>query len=200
MIERRKFLATVAAVAATALGGGPAAAGLIIDGLPPMRRRGDRIPALPDLPDVLPGIWQLDMTADKSGENLHLAVTDAMTDADRVAINHFFRDYNDHGAETVIADRLIVSLADLQRRAMGVPLVLYSGYRTPRTNAAKPGTAQNSRHLYGEAADISISGRGEAELFGLAGRTADALHLGFGKYHGQGFVHLDVGRERRWVV
>ena len=75
------------------------------------------------------------------------------------------------------------------------------GYRTPWSNeylrhrSAHTGVAQHSLHMQAEAIDIRLPGVPTAQL-----RDA-ALQLhrgGVGYYRGSDFVHVDVGRVRRW--
>jgi uncharacterized protein YcbK (DUF882 family) len=77
---------------------------------------------------------------------------------------------------------------------------LISGYRSPSTNAmlheADAGVATDSLHLKGWAVDVSLP---ERELKDVHA-AALALKLGgVGYYPDADFVHLDVGRVRRWV-
>ncbi len=80
------------------------------------------------------------------------------------------------------------------------PIRVVSGYRSPATNAMlraedASGVARQSLHLSGEAIDLSFGGRSLRRV-----RDA-ALALrggGVGYYPSSGFVHLDVGRPRRW--
>ena len=76
---------------------------------------------------------------------------------------------------------------------------LTSGYRSPETNAAlhelDSGVATNSLHMKGYAADISVPGRSLAEVYEMA----RALKLGgVGYYPNDDFIHVDIGRVRRW--
>lgn len=73
-------------------------------------------------------------------------------------------------------------------------LLIYSGYRTPETNALVDG-AGDSQHLRAAALDVHMP----AER--LAGFGETALRLGrggVGIYTSRGFVHLDSGPVRRW--
>jgi uncharacterized protein YcbK (DUF882 family) len=80
------------------------------------------------------------------------------------------------------------------------PVQVISGYRSPATNAllraGDPGqVAENSLHLTGEAVDLRFENRPLRRV-----RDA-ALSLragGVGYYPSSRFVHLDVGRPRRW--
>jgi uncharacterized protein YcbK (DUF882 family) len=80
------------------------------------------------------------------------------------------------------------------------PVQVISGYRSPATNALlrsedTGGVAERSLHLTGEAVDLCFEDRSLRRV-----RDA-ALALrggGVGYYPRSGFVHLDVGRLRRW--
>lgn len=76
------------------------------------------------------------------------------------------------------------------------PIVLHSGYRTSRTNKATEGAALNSRHVVGQAADISVPGVTSVKLAGMASLLGQG---GTGFYVGRGFVHVDTGSERVWI-
>jgi uncharacterized protein YcbK (DUF882 family) len=76
---------------------------------------------------------------------------------------------------------------------------LISGYRSPETNAMlheiDPEVATNSLHMKGQATDISLPGRPLRKLY----ETALALRMGgVGYYPDSDFIHVDVGRVRRW--
>jgi uncharacterized protein YcbK (DUF882 family) len=74
-----------------------------------------------------------------------------------------------------------------------------SGYRSPKFNEAlrKKGrqVASRSHHTLGEALDFRLPDV-EAEALAAA---AEEIHVGgLGTYASSGFVHVDVGRDRRW--
>ena len=77
---------------------------------------------------------------------------------------------------------------------------LISGYRSPRTNAMlrsfDPEVATNSLHMQGQAIDLSLPGRPLRALY----ETALAMNVGgVGYYPKSNFIHVDVGRVRRWT-
>ncbi len=79
---------------------------------------------------------------------------------------------------------------------------LTSGYRSPETNAAlhelDAGVAANSLHMKGMAADITLPGRPLRKLY----EAALIMRLGGVGYYpdpDDDFLHVDVGRVRRWV-
>jgi uncharacterized protein YcbK (DUF882 family) len=78
------------------------------------------------------------------------------------------------------------------------PVLLLSGYRTPRTNAAIEGASHASLHMEGMAADIALRGVPTAEVAQAAWAFSRITgFMGVGIY--PGFVHVDVGPRRSWV-
>jgi uncharacterized protein YcbK (DUF882 family) len=80
------------------------------------------------------------------------------------------------------------------------PIEVISAYRTPATNEwlaqNTTGVARMSLHTRGMAADIRLPERSLTELH----PAALALEAGgVGLYETSGFVHVDIGRIRRWV-
>jgi hypothetical protein len=80
------------------------------------------------------------------------------------------------------------------RQAMGHPLIVTSGYRSPEHNR-RVGGARNSMHLKGRAFDISTVNVDPQTLIDVAKRVGFS---GIGTYPKQGFVHLDTGPVRTW--
>jgi len=115
-------------------------------------------------------------------------------------LDQFLRDHRT-GDVTQLDERLFDLLHDLTF-AVGKPnteIDIVCGYRTPWSNEflrrTTVGVAEHSLHTLGEAIDIRIPGVATAQL-----RDA-ALGLGrggVGFYPESQFVHVDVGRVRRW--
>jgi uncharacterized protein YcbK (DUF882 family) len=115
-------------------------------------------------------------------------------------INYFLRDYR-NGEVRAYDPRLLDVLHELTE-SLGRPsaeIDVVCGYRTPKTNeylrAHGHAVAEHSLHMQAMAIDIRIPGVSTSEI-----RDA-ALKLrrgGVGYYAGDGFVHVDVGRVRRW--
>ena len=115
-------------------------------------------------------------------------------------LDQFLRDHRT-GDVTQLDERLFDLLHDLTF-AVGKPnaeINIVCGYRTPWSNEflrhTTVGVAEHSLHTLGEAIDIRIPGVPTAQL-----RDA-ALGLGrggVGFYPESQFVHVDVGRIRRW--
>lgn len=73
--------------------------------------------------------------------------------------------------------------------------ILHSGYRDPVRNMRIEGAALNSKHITGEAADISIPGVSSLQLAKFGQWLGGG---GVGWYPQKNFVHLDVGSVRSW--
>jgi uncharacterized protein YcbK (DUF882 family) len=119
------------------------------------------------------------------------------------AVAHLDQFLRDHRTGDVIQlDQHVFDLLHAVTVAVGRPeteIDIICGYRTPWSNEflrrTTLGVAEHSLHTQGEAIDIRIPGVPTAKL-----RDA-ALSLGrggVGYYPESRFVHVDVGRVRRW--
>lgn len=114
-------------------------------------------------------------------------------------LDRLMRDYR--AGETTPMDVRLYDLLATVQAALDKPGPLYvtSGYRTVATNqqlqAEGRNPAQNSLHLYGMAADVYAPGNSVQALESMAVTLAQG---GVGAYPRAGFVHMDVGRVRRW--
>ena len=115
-------------------------------------------------------------------------------------LNHYLRDHRTgdvRGYDPRVFDLLHDLLTALGRPDAEIDVIC--GYRTPWSNeylrTHGHGVAQHSLHMQAMAIDIRVPGVSTAELRD----TALALHRGgVGYYASSAFVHLDVGRVRRW--
>ena len=80
------------------------------------------------------------------------------------------------------------------RDALGKPMLVLSGYRSPAHNKAVGG-APASKHMDGTAFDIAMANHDPA-AFEAAARKAG--FKGFGFYPRSGFMHIDLGPAREW--
>ena len=117
-------------------------------------------------------------------------------------IDHYLRDHRT-GDVRHFDPRLFDLLYDLTAALgdSGGEIDVVCGYRTPwsnqflRTRSPHTGVARHSLHMQAEAIDIRLPGVPTAELRDAALR----LHRGgVGYYRSSDFVHVDVGRVRRW--
>jgi uncharacterized protein YcbK (DUF882 family) len=115
-------------------------------------------------------------------------------------LDHFLRDHRTgdiHHYDPRLFDLLNDLTASVNRA--GAELYVICGYRTPWSNeflrAHTAGVALHSLHMQAEAIDIRLPGVTTSAL-----RNA-ALALqrgGVGYYAKSDFIHVDVGRVRRW--
>lgn len=99
------------------------------------------------------------------------------------------------GADVICVDPELVTVLQLIRNHFGRPVTINSGYRTHAHNKAVGGAAQ-SRHLYGMAADIVVSGTKPGEVAAYADKLMPNSG-GIGIYSWG--VHVDTRAEKsRW--
>ena len=99
------------------------------------------------------------------------------------------------GSDTVFVSEELTEVLEKIRLHFGKPVVITSGYRTERHNE-KSGGAAYSRHKYGMAADITISGVAPADIAAYA-ETLLSGRGGIGIY--RRFCHVDVRTQKsRW--
>lgn len=87
----------------------------------------------------------------------------------------------------------LVQRLQVLRDIVRQPLVVNSGCRCERHNT-NIGGSQNSLHVTGLAADITIADKG---LLGDMARLLSDWSGGM-KYYAGRFIHLDIGARRRW--
>lgn len=115
------------------------------------------------------------------------------------AVNKVLRDFRT-GDEHVMDPRLLDLLNTVHGRVEArSPFQVISGYRSPKTNAVlherSHGVASGSLHMQGMAIDVRVQG---VELAHLHKAALDLGRGGVGLYPTSNFVHMDVGRVRRW--
>jgi len=115
-------------------------------------------------------------------------------------LDEFLRDHRT--GDVIQLDRRVFDLLHDLTVAVGKPeseIDIICGYRTPWSNEflrrTTPGVASHSLHMQGEAIDIRMPGVATSQLRDVA----LSLHRGgVGYYPESRFVHVDVGRVRRW--
>jgi uncharacterized protein YcbK (DUF882 family) len=115
------------------------------------------------------------------------------------AVNRVLRDFrtgDQHMMDPGLLDLLDTLHGKVESKA---PFQVISGYRSPRTNAMlhghSDGVASKSLHMQGMAMDIRVEG---VALDHLHKAALDIGRGGVGFYPTSNFVHVDVGRVRRW--
>jgi uncharacterized protein YcbK (DUF882 family) len=121
-------------------------------------------------------------------------LAEALAGFDRVLRDH--RTGEAHQMEPRLLD---LAVALTSRLDVNETVQIISGYRSPQTNAAlhagSSGVATRSLHMEGKALDIRIAGVDLARLRDAAWSLQSG---GVGYYPTSNFVHVDVGRVRRW--
>jgi uncharacterized protein YcbK (DUF882 family) len=115
-------------------------------------------------------------------------------------LDQFLRDHRT--GDVIQLDRRVLDLLHDLTAAVGRPdaeIDIICGYRTPWSNdflrRTTQGVASHSLHVQGEAIDIRMPGVSTSKLRD----AALTLHRGgVGYYPESRFVHVDVGRVRRW--
>lgn len=114
-------------------------------------------------------------------------------------VNHVLRDWRTNETH-VIAPQLLDLLTALQTRlGKSERFDVICGYRSPATNEMlherSAEVATHSLHLVGQAIDIHLPG---VELANLRDAALSLGLGGVGYYPESDFVHVDIGRVRRW--
>jgi uncharacterized protein YcbK (DUF882 family) len=136
-----------------------------------------------------------------TGESLdtaYWAAGDYVPDALQ-ALNHVLRDHRTGAIHTMASGLFDLVTTVRTRLDSRVSIQVISGYRSPETNAAlhahSAGVAEHSLHMEGEAMDVRIEG---VDLARLRDTAWSLQRGGVGFYPRSQFVHMDVGRVRRW--
>jgi len=138
------------------------------------------------------------------------------------------RDFVTHDRQTVwpryvavdprVLDKIELVMRELARRRgeerMDFEVEVHSGFRTPIHNSGVEGSARDSRHLYGDAADVAIDADGDGKLtifdayrveqaVDWVERLHPELAGGLGVYSSRRFAtpycHIDArGERKRW--
>ena len=114
-------------------------------------------------------------------------------------VNRVLRDFRT-GDQHMMDPRLLDLLSQVHGRIDSArPFQVISGYRSPKTNAMlhehSHGVANQSLHMQGMAIDVRVEG---VQLKHLHDAALGLGKGGVGFYPVSDFVHVDVGRVRRW--
>jgi uncharacterized protein YcbK (DUF882 family) len=176
-------------------------------------RLAGRDPSLADHPEgfleVAPGQTELNVST-------HLTVGDFITHDSQEEVWPKYVAINPR-----LLDKLELVVAEVQRRrgrvrVIDLALGVHSGFRTPWHNSRVPRAAGDSRHQYGDAADVVMDANGDGRITATDGMlVANAVERveyehpdlagGLGLYTGRQFrtpyVHIDTrGTPARWGV
>ena len=117
-------------------------------------------------------------------------------------LDHYLRDHrtsDERHFDPHLFDLLYSLTSSLNHPGGEIDVVC--GYRTPKSNeflrsrGAQTGVARRSLHMQAEAIDIRLPGVATAKVRDAALLLARG---GVGYYRASDFVHVDVGRVRRW--
>jgi len=114
-------------------------------------------------------------------------------------VNQFLRDFRTdetHPIDVALLDELCKLYGSFEGRGH---FEVISGYRSPKTNEAlrhvTSGVAKDSLHISGRAIDVRLT---SAKIDQLRDAAIAMRSGGVGYYPDSNFVHVDVGRVRRW--
>lgn len=114
-------------------------------------------------------------------------------------VNWLLRDFRINEVKEIDPQLLDLLYAVRQRLESNEAFEVYSGYRSPETNARLRmegwGVARNSLHMQGKAIDVRIPGIPLSDLRDAA-KSLNGGGVGF--YPRDRFVHVDTGKVRYW--
>lgn len=104
------------------------------------------------------------------------------------------------GCGAVAMDREFMDRLEGLRVSYGKPMVVTSGYRCSKHNAAVAETGSDGPHTTGKAVDIAVRGADAHRLLRLA-LAAGFTGIGVSQKGASRFLHLDIlnGPTRPWV-
>jgi len=114
-------------------------------------------------------------------------------------VHFFMRDWRNDQFHEIDSRTIDIMSAAHNLLETSEPYMLLSGYRSPETNAMlrarSSGVARNSRHMYGEAADLRVTSRSVDQV---ARAALSCNSGGVGRYSRSNFTHMDCGPVRTW--
>ena len=119
-----------------------------------------------------------------------------MTDEQWADVKHFQKsEFTSPDTGEEFMDIRLLQLLDNLREYIDNPIIITSGYRTPKHNIAVGGSP-TSRHLMGLACDIACPNAGYmGKVIDFAIRW-DSVCKVYGIGVGKGFIHLDIDKGR----
>ena len=153
---------------------------------------------------VAPQSYHLRFFHTHTGERLGVVyrVGNQYVPAALAELDHFLRDHRTgdiHHYDPHLFDVLDDLLASVGRA--GAEINVICGYRTPWSNqflrTHTPGVALHSLHMQAEAIDIRVPG---VKTSSLRDAALSLRRGGVGYYAKSNFIHVDVGRVRRWSL
>ena len=99
-------------------------------------------------------------------------------------------------SRVIVLNKALLELLEIIRNHYNKPLIINSAYRTVAYNSSLKNSSPKSQHMFGNAADIHISGVSPLKLYSwLNSKYPNSLGLGI--YNT--FVHVDVREGKsRW--
>lgn len=103
--------------------------------------------------------------------------------------------------EVIAIDPKLIEGLELLRAAIGRPIRITSGYRSPETNAKVDPNAPKSQHISGRAADIVVDGMNLLSLLEAVFRIPAFAAGGIGLNAKNNHIHVDTrpGGRARWI-
>lgn len=162
-----------------------------------------------DLDEAPPGFLEVNASDLALPVSQHLTIEDFITHDEQTTWPKYV------AMDPRLLDKLELVFEEIVRsRGRGsstVDVDVHSGYRTPLHNRRVPRAAGDSRHQFGDAADVAVDANGDGRvtsaditLIARAVETVERNHPdlvgGLGTYRrGSPYAHIDVrGRRSRW--
>lgn len=98
--------------------------------------------------------------------------------------------------EYIIRSKLLSAVQNL-RDNIDTPIIVTSWYRCPNHNK-KIGGEPQSLHMEGKACDLVVPDLGLVELYNQIEAIPWLNDGGIGFYPQKNFIHVDIGRKKRW--
>ena len=116
----------------------------------------------------------------------------ALAQWDKARWPHFtIAEFACKGSGRLLVDPVLLDKLETLRAALGEPLIVTSGYRSPVYNAQVSHTGAVGPHTTGKAVDISIRGADALKLVGSA-IQAGFTGVGVSQKGATRFIHLDL--------